>query len=751
MLDFSFSCVASGSPTATIDSFTPLHTGLLVAPAQIKLRAVPGAGFNIPSAPAGTDYDPQRHVITYISTVRGSPLAAPSHAPTNLLTAWKDPNVAYGQEPTFVFDQPGTYDIDLWAVDEDGNWGEATYQVVVQDADTYYAGALTICYSETDFTGAPAGATQVGSLSALNSALTAQAGNDVRVMFRGGEHFDFGTYISSGGVANWSITTFGDGGHASLQLARYFSDTSNDVVAKPPTSGGEQKYYEIDLLGDWDASKETGADGQSPFWHQDVRDTLVHKCTISGHNTVFTPAKPADATTIIFTFSDTYITNWSNFGIFSYSYDQGGSRYYSVLDCAIHQNVDAAGGFLGDRSLSNAHGPWRLEDADNVYCARTSFYSRNGWSAGIPTAAQPCIRWNSDPGAGTVGYFDRCVMQGGYRIINVSPQDGGGGTAESQDKPTNVIFDKIITIGTADTEGHIWVQSGGTTVRNWFGYEPNIPKRGYGLEHGMFSLETDDPSPDADNLDTPVRLHSSTMISLLSSANNRYTSTEADNENVEDISEDTTFGTFTDFTTENNIWHAPNQNAAVNASPAPDLATASGVTCTHKGRKDSLGIYDDTLGSTIADSGVLSIPYSAFDDKDGTPTNQAYWQSLASPGSLRHTIIVAGVQGKMFSYLGDFSVSFANATNMEITNTSGQSWTSGSRIRMKPDHSEFQMAMDATFSSDGLAVPLARPLSADAWSSGRIAQDDLTATARDGSDIEGAPAGTPTRGAFEYD
>ena len=724
-------------------SITETRTTSKIAPAAAYLTATSISGFSLSTAPAGTDYEPEFHEITYIWTVRTSPLSLETPSILNLPTAWKDPNVACGKEVFFAFNDAGTYDVDLWAVDETGITGTATYQIVVAGADASYPTTDTICYSETDFTGAPSGASQVGSFAALQSAIDAKsASDDLRILFRGGTTIDIGDQIDTQSVASVALGSFGAGGRATVLIPWDTADTPIWSLIRSPTN--DQKFYDLNLAGGWDAVRERGLPGVSPVAPNWARDTLFHRCKLTGLDQLYTPHAAGD---ILYGLSETEITEWRNFGLFGYAHS-GGSKYYGFSACSIHQHEDAPQGAntgLADQAMSNSHGPVRLETAQNVYMGMCDFFSRNGWSGGFGYSTdQPCVRHNTNAVTGVHTVMDRCACEGGYQVIKMKGQN--------QAEPAtagNYVFDRLIVLGTPETETPIDCQYGGTTIRNMIAIETNVKKNSYGLNAGVVSFGIDPGEETTASQDSPVAVYNSTIISLLSTANNQDGDVLGTNENVEGIVNGytvstTTYSAFTNFTDNNNVWHAPNQDAPVTTFAPLDLATQiPGFAARFKGVLESSHAYFSNFASDVVDTASFTIAYSNLLDTSFNSTNQAYWQGLDA-GDTKHAMNVSSGPGRMFAEDGKFSVSF-DASVVTITNTSGETWASGAQFSLKLDQSSNQVAIDATYSITGQTIPLARPTSGSSaigtGDTGRKAYDDFELTVR--------PASGADKGAVE--
>lgn len=128
-----------------------------------------------------------------------------------------------GPVVTHVFDQPGTYVVTCYARDSSNNLSTEEVTITVTDPDVVFAGTNTICVSGAgDFTGAPAGCTQV-TTSVVNTALAGTSWYGKRVLFRRGETF---TCTANLKIYNTTETIIGAFGTTGTVDARGIDDAS---------------------------------------------------------------------------------------------------------------------------------------------------------------------------------------------------------------------------------------------------------------------------------------------------------------------------------------------------------------------------------------------------------------------------------------------------------------------------------------------------------------------------------------------
>ena len=141
----------------------------------------------------------------------------------------------------------------------------------------------------------------------------------------------------------------------------------------------------------------------------------------------------------------------------------------------------------------------------------------------------------------------------------------------------------------------------------------------------------------------------------------------------------------------------------------------------------------------------LLIPYADIDSSDGlgngdtAPTNQAYWQALPASDN-QHGLFASGLL--RLASRGDFSVSYADGSNIRITNTSGDTWSGTVQISLDrksrltadiPPQTQF-----ASPSSVPMPTPQTNSSALGAADIGYVAYDDFLGAVRSSPKTAGA-------------
>lgn len=452
--------------------------------------------------------------------------------------------------------------------------------------------------------------------------------------------------------------------------------------------GGDLSIVDIHWAGDWDPRTETGDPGPfSCFAFTLIANPvnmIFHNCDWSGLNFVDVGAgQTAVGTRMLF--SDCVCKSWRGYWLYSFWNERG---YYGLLGCVGAQDPQALGG--GPKNdMSNDHGPLRLERQEHVYIACSDFFNCCGWS-GAPggwPAANACLRINSKGYDNWSAIMDRVVAEGGYIQLKVGGENDG-----TVELPGNFLADKCLFIGSARSLGFADLQFGGTTLRNCLYILPDSPNYENFSAH-LIDAVPDNPSPAND---TPFAIYNTTFY-------------VARPEQWGLFSEANTF--FSNFITENNIYHLPNAPSPVTGDgPIDETTPIPGITPRFAQVRWN---YPFITGSaSVPNGGTLTIPYASIGLQDITgngpagSTDQAYWQARLAAGDNRHMIVFTGT-GPMFATRGNFTVSYDDPVNIVITNTSGGPWNGNFELRLDRK-SDLRPALTQYKSPDTL--PTCRPL-----------------------------------------
>ena len=692
------------------------HGPELIAPAAIWFEAVGLAGFNVQDGPAPDEtYDPSFHGLTFVWRIDGDPLPAFT-APLNIPDAWKAPNIAFGKKVAFAFNDPGTYTVRLTATDSQGTTAVKTVTVAVADPDTALAGSRTIVFSSAgDFSGAPAGAQQVTTPDGIESAL-AGISQSHRVLFRRDEiSNNVRIDIPSSCAAPVWFGAWGSGARPVL-----FPERGREIY-KPDTScaANQFTFHDLELRGRWNADTETGDPREEPFlwlFHNAGGPTFytVHRCTLTGFSKVAPSNITGQPTTILF--SDTSVGNYRNYGIFVHPVPTPDARlgFIGVMS-ASHVDALEGGPTTG---LGNDHGPFRAAQMQNVYVGCSDFFSRSGWSGdgvgGI--APQPCLRINTNGQASASWIVDRVACEGGSNIIAM--QASG---SSRPDTPGNYLFDRLLTVGTAQCIKHAGVGWGGVTIRNTIMIQPDIQQDALRLSQ---FLEFASDNPQTGTLTTPINVHHSSFINLMSAANNSAGDVAIQTGLVD-------WGMF--YELNDVVYHAPTQATPATADSPIDTTTAiAGFAPRYNGKRVSLEKPSGTLAAAVASGASLSVAYPAG-------TNAADFAGAA----LTHGFID---NSYVSQDLGDISVAFGGAEIL-VTNLTGADWPAGADYSFG-FHKTSGYPNNTALANPG-SVPLPRPLSGSAAIGDSDPDSELDI--RYDALLADRPATGETRGALEPD
>lgn len=164
-------------------------------------------------------------------------------------------NAGYGPVTGHVYETPGTYTVQM-VVTDGVNTATKTGTIVVQDPNTVYAGALTICISSSNnFTGTPSGATQVSTAgnTDMYAAYQSHKGTNKRLLFCKADSWTCtdamlithsGLYL--GGYGTGSALSIGSGTGVSVVPGLGMTDAVFAITSGSPT---DVRIHEFKISG----------------------------------------------------------------------------------------------------------------------------------------------------------------------------------------------------------------------------------------------------------------------------------------------------------------------------------------------------------------------------------------------------------------------------------------------------------------------------------------------------------------------
>lgn len=624
--------------------------GQEIAPAAFWLRATNIVGAedyatgNAISEPA-TDtnlYDETQSQLTFVWTLPDESYT-PVQTP-NIPDVWRSFTFDYGKQIAVVFTTPGTKTVRCFAFDQRGNWGEATHvfgpggdSAVIQDPEVYFLNK-TIYVSNgsanggtPDFSAVPGGVSASDQVSTTGDIINRMrqlydAGAAiVRVLFlRGEEWVDLADSTLVVGRDNKAVhwDAFGTGARP------IFRQISNNVpFAFSDNDVGASRLSNVDLVGPWDAARETGrwafgnsGTGSGEIMYKNSGMLLFHRVKWSGFHNIALGFGGFDAHRVLF---DCEVTNFANFGFLN------PPTKVSFVWCDLHQHEDAPNGLNGsdngnsnETQMGNLHGPFR-GCPHWFHVSRSSMFSRCGWSQGNPqdfltsppTSPQAALRMEDSVTPAVTPHINITMssFEGGE---NVLLHAWFSGTPGAENCARNFVYDKIISCAVAGTVRFFNSNYQGHTVRNSYFVRPNAVSSFTSttrapMADGASVIGLDGYSALPTNI-APDRFYNNTIV-LLGPSSNLASTVDADPQPILLASQVATRGTLTNA---NNIFYAPDLTTPIGAGFGPMTEVAlTGFAPRYKGDRWGFPIIGCSYGQALINETSLGViaTYTATD------------------------------------------------------------------------------------------------------------------------------------------
>lgn len=480
------------------------------------------SGFDAVPPTDGTTFDPVMHDLHYTWTF-GDP--GDYAAPVNMITEWRNKNVAYGPFPAHCFTKAGEYRVILTVYEPSSRKSASAFvDIVVRDPNVVCPAATTVvCSSTSNWTGMPVHdvANRTTTFVEAFARLAALKSNGAltRIVFRSGDEFSCtaaGPFLGSK-FRNVHVSAHAAGKWILNCTASPFRCYGGQLVPGISISG-------VDMRGPWDSTTETmaaGYEGHAPTGVQAMTGfTTVHNCSGSGFWQAFHVGADRSVTAI---FSEISSTNWEDYGVWVSG--QGGADqataeltgYAAVLGSRLFQDPNALQGANGKShvDLGNRHGSIRIEPLGFLYVDVVDLFSRNGWSGpeyGVPSD-QNIIRDHRNDKRSRA-FFSRLMGEGGGRQYSTGPNTPKETVPFAS---CNAIIDKAYFLASARTTGHMAISSGAFTGRNIILHRPNVGT-GSGAFNSSIIIGLNNPNQAEENRSAPVRLYNITIINEMDAA-----------------------------------------------------------------------------------------------------------------------------------------------------------------------------------------------------------------------------------------
>lgn len=261
-----------------------------------------------------------------------------------------------------VFESPGTYNVGLTVLNAStgATIRTETVQVTVTDPDVFFTGTNTVCVNnvgDSDFTGAPSGATQVNS-DDINSVMSTHLATGKRVLLKRGGSWSYSTTPVSGTISNAQIGAYGTGTSPDAQGLFSNAPTLTATAAVNFVDMGFKTNFRITDLEF--TSGLTAGQCINGSW--DYNNNIIMNCKFSGggDGIILSNYRESDADTI----DGNFIVNNQISGCDDYLFFAGGDRLCVLGNSFLNSTTSHVtrlwqvykGVFNHNRAAGAAHG-----------------------------------------------------------------------------------------------------------------------------------------------------------------------------------------------------------------------------------------------------------------------------------------------------------------------------------------------------------------------------------------------------------
>lgn len=626
-----------GGGTVTI---TTSRTNLQVAPDSVRFWVdLDSSDFDTSGPGVGEFYDPRMHELIFLWDFDD-----PGNwtAPEKGLPAWKNRNVGKGPFVAHMYQAAGTYNPTVLVIEpSSGKTATATVEIVVNDPDTVNVNTWVINrVGDTDWTGAPAGATQINANS-VTEANFSFGTTPNRILFKGGETFDcsidfsaVGGEVTVGAYGTGKATLNGPNKDGVAANGIFYWTGAYSVFENQPN---DIRFFNLKLedtfdpavAADWSDDFATGIRSQAGS-----ESLILSNVEIRGiKNVLVSVDGPAGLTTHMHL--DNCIV--TDFGGPQYQVYTGGSvaadSTFACTGTVIASKADAVA-YLG-----SARSPIRAAAVPNCYVAGCDGYMTEPSAmhyrlCGSPVSDGSLINVHSNATEGGDGAV----------VLDANVTQAGGGRI-GRSTVGNRIIDGNIHVGNWSTRRFVDTSGTGVTIRNNLFIQPNMVYVNSPPLEGFIRIRDSvaGGAYDATVYNAPIRVYNNTFVNLRTTAKNTTGSGTVYTPPIFDRKDLNGFG-FQVVEEYNNIVHCPNEDTP-RTSFAPLLDSGAELwTVRNPGWRDpSDGVlkttdpYPDAAGSAATPAGTVQ-PFSPVTGSaaiGAALTNEIAYDSLGGFGTAR--------------------------------------------------------------------------------------------------------------------
>jgi hypothetical protein len=285
------------------------------------------------------------------------------YLPLDFPAEFRNANLGQGAAGDHVYATPGNYTAKVYV------WHPPTDKIGFEeiaiesiDRETFFGTNIVALSLDGDFTGAPADATRVTTISAMKSAGSGfGAVNRLYLFKRGQTTTDFYGNFSGGENEEHHYGVYGDGDEPFTFQVPAGGLTSTIKTHFDFTDAGPRTLYGVSVVGDYDPTTgagDTWDNGLCKVWHSS--NITIWRCKGKGLGVNLYVLQTNNITQDVI-INDCEITDWFDFGI----YAQGILPRLALTGSTIAQRVDAVSS-VGDRENDNS-GELVMSTAESTY------------------------------------------------------------------------------------------------------------------------------------------------------------------------------------------------------------------------------------------------------------------------------------------------------------------------------------------------------------------------------------------------